>query len=164
MKKIVSLLLVAVLAFTCAACGGKGGNQSSTGNANENKESEISVSIASEPDTIDPALNSTVDGATLLVHLFSGLAKWEENAEGNLEIVADAAESLPEGVVNEDGTVTYTYKLRDGLKWSDGKDLTASDFVFAGIVRHLQRWVLTTVICFEVISGYAEVAETVESG
>lgn len=164
MKKIVSLLLVAVLAFTCAACGGKGGNQSSTGNANENKESEISVSIASEPDTIDPALNSAVDGATLLVHLFSGLAKWEENAEGNLEIVADAAESLPEGVVNEDGTVTYTYKLRDGLKWSDGKDLTASDFVFAWNRAASPALGSDYGYMFEVISGYAEVAETVESG
>ena len=43
----------------------------------------------------------------------------------------DCAEALPEGVVNEDGTVTYTYTLRDGLKWSDGQDLTAADFVFA---------------------------------
>ena len=32
---------------------------------------------------------------------------------------------------NEDGTVTYTYTLRDGLKWSDGQPVTAKDFEFA---------------------------------
>ena len=97
----------------------------------DGKTDSISVCIASEPDVIDPALNSAVDGATLDSHLFAGLAKWDTGADGKLEIVADCAESLPEGVVNEDGTVTYTYTLRDGLKWSDGQDLKASDFVFA---------------------------------
>ena len=97
----------------------------------DGKTDSISVSIASEPDVLDPALNSAVDGATLDSHLFAGLAKWDTGADGKLEIVADCAESLPEGVVNEDGTVTYTYTLRDGLKWSDGQDLKASDFVFA---------------------------------
>ena len=97
----------------------------------DGKTDSISVSIASEPEVLDPALNSAVDGATLDSHLFAGLAKWDTDADGKLEIVADCAESLPEGVVNEDGTVTYTYTLRDGLKWSDGQDLKASDFAFA---------------------------------
>ena len=42
----------------------------------------LNICIASEPDTLDPALNSAVDGATMLVHLFSGLAKWEKDGEG----------------------------------------------------------------------------------
>lgn len=91
----------------------------------------ISVSLASEPDTIDPALNSAVDGATLTSHLFSGLAKWDQDESGTLVITADCATELPEPVANDDGTVTYTYTLKDGLKWSDGKDLTAADFEFA---------------------------------
>ena len=91
----------------------------------------LSVCLASEPDVLDPALNSTVDGATLDSHLFAGLAKWDQDETGKLVITADCAEELTEGVVNEDGTVTYTYTLRDGLKWSDGQDLTAADFAFA---------------------------------
>lgn len=97
----------------------------------DGKTDSISVCIASEPDVLDPALNSAVDGATLDSHLFAGLAKWDTGADGKLEIVADCAESLSEGVVNEDGTVTYTYTLRDGLKWSDGQDLKASDFALS---------------------------------
>ena len=91
----------------------------------------IAICIASEPDTLDPALNSAVDGATLTSHLFAGLAKWDQDANGNLVISADCATELPDGVVNEDGTVTYTYTLKDGLKWSDGQALTAKDFEFA---------------------------------
>ena len=97
----------------------------------DGKGDTISVCLASEPDTIDPALNSTVDGATMTAHLFSGLAKWEQDASGKLILAPDAATELVEGVMNDDGTVTYTYTLRDGLSWSDGKPVTAGDFEFA---------------------------------
>ena len=91
----------------------------------------ISVCLASEPDSIDPALNSTVDGATLISHLFAGLVKWGQNENGDLVLLPDCAVELPEGVTNPDGTVTYTYTLRDDLKWSDGQPVTAGDFVYA---------------------------------
>ena len=97
----------------------------------DGKGDTISVCLASEPDTIDPALNSSVDGATMTAHLFSGLAKWEQDASGKLILAPDAATELVEGVMNDDGTVTYTYTLRDGLSWSDGKPVTAGDFEFA---------------------------------
>ena len=91
----------------------------------------LNVCLASEPDTIDPALNSAVDGATLVSHLFAGLAKWDQDADGKLVIAADCAKELVEPTVNADGTVTYVYTLKDGLKWSDGKELKASDFEYA---------------------------------
>ena len=62
--------------------------------------SSIAVCLASEPDTLDPALNSAVDGATLVSHLFSGLAKWAQDDTGALVIVPDAATELVEGVEN----------------------------------------------------------------
>lgn len=67
----------------------------------------------------------------MVAHLFSGLAKWAQTEDGTLAIEADLATELPEGVANDDGTVTYTYTLRDGLTWSDGQALTAGDFEFA---------------------------------
>lgn len=91
----------------------------------------LSVSLASEPQSIDPALTSTSDGATLVMHCFSGLAHWEKDANGNFEMLPDSAESLPEPVANSNGTFTYTYKIKDKAKWSDGKDLTSHDFIFA---------------------------------
>lgn len=154
MKKIIALLLAAVLVFSLAACGGTG----SSGGA------EISVCLASEPDTIDPALNSAVDGATLLAHLFSGLAKWAQSEDGKLEIVPDAAKELTEGVENADGTVTYTYTLRDGLKWSDGKDVTANDFVFSWKRAASTELAADYGYMFEVVDGYADIWEVDDDG
>ena len=92
----------------------------------------ISVCLSSEPDTIDPALNSSVDGAIMCQHLFSGLAKWAPDQNMNyVKIIADAAEELVEPVINEDGTATYTYTLKAGQTWSDGQPLTAGDYEFA---------------------------------
>ena len=114
----------------------------------------LNVCIGSEPDTIDPALNSAVDGATLVSHLFSGLAKWAQDAEGNLVIQAECATELPEGVTNDDGTVTYTYTLKDGLKWSDGQALTAKDFEFAWKRAASEALGADYGYMFEVVKGY----------
>ena len=120
MKKLVALMMALVMALSCAMAA-----------TAEEAKTSIAVCLASEPDTLDPALNSSVDGATLTSHLFSGLATWAQDAEGKLEIVAECATELPEPVANEDGTMTYTYTLKDGLTWSDGQALTAKDFEFA---------------------------------
>ena len=120
MKKLVALMMALVMALSCAMAA-----------TAEEAKTSMAVCLASEPDTLDPALNSAVDGATVTSHLFSGLAAWAQNAEGKLEIDAECATELPEPVANEDGTMTYTYTLKDGLTWSDGQALTAKDFEFA---------------------------------
>ena len=125
MKKTLAMLLALVMMLSLVACGG---GSSSDDSANVNS---LSVCLASEPDTLDPALNSALDGATMILHLFSGLTTWAQDENGNLYIEADCAEELVDPVVNEDGTVTYTYTLKEGLTWSDGEALTAGDFEFA---------------------------------
>lgn len=87
----------------------------------------LSVCLASEPESLDPGLCSTVDGMSVLSHLFSGLARWDENGQ----VVADCAESLVQPESNGDGSVSYTYTLKPGLTWSDGSAVTAGDFVYA---------------------------------
>ena len=123
----------------------------------------LSVCIASEPDTLDPALNSAVDGATMLVHLFSGLAKWEKDGD-QFKIVPDAATELPEGVVNDDGTVTYTYTLKDGLTWSDGKPVTAGDFEFAWKRAVSVELATDYGYMFEIVDGYDDVWDVDDEG
>ena len=159
MKRLISVVLALVLVFSFAACAKKDNTKPEAA-----KASSISVCLASEPDTIDPALNSAVDGATLLTHLFSGLAKWAQDDSGKLVIVADAAKELVEGVENEDGTVTYTYTLRDGLKWSDGKDVTAGDFVFAWQRAASLELAADYGYMFEVVDGYDKVTEADDEG
>lgn len=130
MKKLVCLALTLAMVLSLAACGGKPSAPAASVPVDAPKDS-INVCIASEPDTVDPALNSSVDGATMISHLFAGIARWGRDPEGKAVLEPDCATELSEGVLNEDGTVTYTYTLRDGLKWSDGRELTAADFVYA---------------------------------
>ena len=155
MKKALALFLAAVMLFSLAACG-----KNDKGKAVD----ELSVCLASEPDSIDPALNSTVDGATMIAHLFSGLAKWTKDADGKLQIVPDCAKELVEGVENEDGTVTYTYTLKDGLKWSDGQDVKASDFVFAWNRAASVDLAADYCYMFEIVDGYNDMWEMADDG
>ena len=169
MKKILALVLALVMCFAMVACGGNNEPEVTTPAATEPGAvtptdpatpagpSSLSVCLASEPDTLDPALNSAVDGATMVSHLFSGLAKWAQDESGKLVIVADSVTELVEGVANEDGTVTYTYTLRDGLKWSDGKDVVAGDFVFAWNRAASPALGADYCYMFDVIKGYADV-------
>ena len=161
MKKRLLAIILAVAMIAVTGCGKKddaSGNSGTNGSVDSSKQ-EINVCLASEPSTIDPALNSSVDGATLCAHLFSGLAKWNQNASGVLEIVPDLAKELVKGTENADGTVTYTYTIRDGAKWSDGKDVTANDFVFAW--NRAASPALAADYCYmlEVIKGYDEMWE-----
>lgn len=146
MKKLLSLLLSGALAFGLLA--GCGGDSTTTAPEEttpaettpaETTANEITVNIASEPQTIDPALNSAVDGAIMINHMFEGLMRWEDSgvetagSDGtctNAQLGYGQAESY-EKVANEDGTVTYTFHLRDGIMWSDGQPVTASDFVYS---------------------------------
>lgn len=118
----------------------------------------ITSCIASKPGSIDPALNTTVDGGTYDEHLFEGLYKWTYTGT-----YPNGAATLAKGLVsdetsttNADGTVTYQYTLRDGLKWSNGETLTAGD-----VVRSWKRAVSTAVASdynylFEAIKGGAD--------
>ena len=83
----------------------------------------LRLNLASEPDKLDPALNTTVDGACLVVNSFNGLCTYDENGE----IAMDFADSYE---ASEDG-LTYTFTMKDGLKWSDGSELTAKDFAYS---------------------------------
>lgn len=87
-------------------------------------DNTLNANLASEPDHLDPALNSSVDGACLAILAFSGLFAYDE--EGQL--IPELAEEMPE--VSEDG-LTYTFKIREGLKWSDGEPLDAEDIVYS---------------------------------
>ena len=88
-----------------------------------NGSKTLRINLASEPDYLDPALNSSVDGACLASASFAGLYTY--NAAGV------TAPALAEGyTVSADG-LTYTVTLKKGLKWSDGSALTASDFVYS---------------------------------
>lgn len=145
MKKLITVLVVLALAVSLLAGCGK-----------EAKYNSIAVCLASEPDTIDPALNSAVDGATLISHLFTGLTQWSQTKDGKLEITAAAAKELPKAEIGADGKATYVFQLKDGMKWSDGTDVTAADFVFAWKRAAATATASDYGYMFDVIEGYPD--------
>lgn len=122
---------VGAAALGLAACGGsKSGSTATSGNASSAGSSTGSVNTAgftvqygSNPETLDPALNSAVDGANTIITVFEPLLLINENNE----VVGGQAESWE---VSEDG-LTWTFTMRDGLKWSDGSELNAKDFEYS---------------------------------
>ena len=63
----------------------------------------------------------------MLHHAFEGLIKWVDDGQGNAVLAPGQAESWD---ASEDG-LKWTFHLRDGITWTDGKPVTAQDFVFA---------------------------------
>ncbi|MBQ7148810.1 MAG: peptide ABC transporter substrate-binding protein [Pseudobutyrivibrio sp.] len=134
-KKLIAVLLVASMAASLVACGNKNAAPSEDGTAAsdttttaeattvDTDTTTLRINLASEPDYLDPALNSAVDGACLAVNSFVGLYTYDENNN----LVPAIADGEPE--MSEDG-LTYTIKLKE-TKWSNGEALTANDFVYS---------------------------------
>lgn len=112
MKKLLAMMLSLLMVIGIAGAAVAAPN-----------DQTVTVCIGSQPETLDPQMNSASDGSNYIKHLFEGLMKHAWDGSG---IVPGAAESYE---VSEDGLV-WTFKIRDNAKWSDGKDLTAQDFVY----------------------------------
>ncbi len=139
MKRKISFFLVLVMLVTMvlSACGKKetpAGDNSNTSSKTDTSSAtdsgaasgeakQLVAQIGPNPETIDPALNSAVDGGNMLIFAFDCLL----NVDKDNKIIPGAAESYEP---SEDG-LTWTFHLRKDLKWSDGSPLTAKDFVYS---------------------------------
>lgn len=161
MKKIALLLsLVMLTSVFAAACGTSTKPDSTTAEGTTTAadgtdataapaaEQNLVVNVGPDPDTIDPALNSAVDGATLIIHAFEGLYTLDDQGTP----IPGQAESVD---ISDDG-LTYTFHLRDGLKWSDGQPLTASDFVYSWNRAISPDTAADYAYMFEAIKGFDE--------
>lgn len=129
-KKVVSMLIVLTMVLSLSV--GCAKPQETTPPAEtpgettppaEEMSSDLLVwNMKVDPQTWDPTLNSAADGGHLINNLFDGLTR--ETEEG---IEPAQAESWD----ISDDKMTYTFHLRDGLKWSDGQPLTAKDFEYS---------------------------------
>ena len=129
-----SLLLVAI--FSCGSDSAVSETESIGKNSNvapglaNSSESESSAKRDnifrlnfSDPPTFDPALVTDTTSASIIVEIFSGLVTLNKD----LEIIPDLAESWD---ISDDGK-KYTFNLREGIKFSNGDPVKASDFKWA---------------------------------
>ena len=128
MKKFLTLILCVAMVFAFTACGGGGGSSDSS-------DFVVTACIASEPETIDPSLISSVDGSTYVNHMFENLMKYvptDEKADdsGNVMMTKVDLGQAESYEVSDDGLV-YTFKIRSDAKWSDGQPVKAQDWVYS---------------------------------
>ena len=139
MRKLIALLLALAMVFSLAACTSSEPAPAEPAEGGEEQGAAepfvVDACIASEPETIDVSLISSVDGSTYVQHMFENLMKYAQTDEHpaddtNMymtEVVPGQAASY---TVSDDGLV-YTFTLRDDIFWSDGQPVTANDWVYS---------------------------------
>jgi oligopeptide transport system substrate-binding protein len=117
------LSLMTLLAMVVGACTQQGGGPTS-GSDQADPNGEFVTNMAAEPDNIDPQQSQFVQEIGVNMKVFEALMTFDVTSH---KPIPAAAKDQPK--VSADGK-TYTYTLRDGLKYSDGKALTANDFKY----------------------------------
>ena len=128
-KKLLALFLALVMVGAVLPGCGDGskdpGGQGNNGKTGEPvKGGEITVGIAQDlDDSLDPHQTVAAGTREVLFNIFEGLVK--PNSDG--EMIPAVAEKY---TLSEDGT-TYTFTLREGVKFHNGQTVTAEDVVYS---------------------------------
>ena len=113
-KRFILVIAIIFIGVSLCACAGRSAN------------ARIYVSLDEMPDTLDPQVAQSDSELLIARNIYEGLTRQDE--DGN--IVKAACKDY------KFENLTYTFTLRDDIKWSDGKKIVADDFVF-GIKRAL---------------------------
>lgn len=142
MKKVLALTLAMLLCVSMLAGCGKSEEEQQTEQQTTEQESAdntngvgltsedckgkvLAWNIGVDSASFDPANSISADSKSVINNTLEGLMR--NTGEGAAPAMA---QQMPEEKVNEDGTVTLTYTLREAT-WSDGQPVTAGDFAFA---------------------------------
>lgn len=114
MKKLLASFLALAMAFSLTACGGD----------DAEKKDSVIIAVGGDTANLDPAIVDDSITNNILLECYDGLYTLDK--DGNIQ--TKLATDMPE--ISEDG-LTYTIKIKEGVKWSNGDALKASDFVYA---------------------------------
>ena len=130
-KQAVSLLLVSAMTVGLAACGASskdgaasaGATTTAANGGSASGTSDLNVMLETPVEALDP--QQAVDGTSfeVIADYTDGLYQMDKDGEAVPALAADTQ-------ISEDG-LSYTFKIRDDAKWSNGDPVTAQDFVFA---------------------------------
>lgn len=118
-KRLKHLFLSFVLLTLTIALSGCSGDKSA-----EDSSSEITIGIPQDlEDTLDPHKVTAAGSKEVLFNIYEGLMKADADGNLNPAVASDY-------VVSEDG-LTYTFTLRDGIKFHDGTSVTVEDVIYS---------------------------------
>ncbi|MEG2787581.1 MAG: ABC transporter substrate-binding protein [Romboutsia sp.] len=89
----------------------------------DREDKTINLSSTSDIPTLDPSKATDAESFFIMTNTMEGLVRMGEGDKA-LPAMAESWET------SEDGK-TWTFKLRPGIKWSNGADITAQDFVYS---------------------------------
>ena len=121
--RLARVLTLVALAFAVACqSSGQQSGPSAASTSSAPTEQVIRIPIT-EPPTIDPGLATDANSVDIILPIFEGLVSVDD--AGNV-----AGVHAERWQIADDGR-TYTFQLRDGLRWSDGQPVTARDYEYA---------------------------------
>ena len=170
-KILVVLSLLTVFAMIAVSCGPSAAGTGGEPAARTSKDPTTWVETTfGEPETLDPSLTYETGGGEILQNVLDNLIFFKKDS--GVEFVPMIASEVPTedngGITN--GGKTFTFKIREGVKFHDGTDMTVQDVAFT-FWRNIMaggtaspQWMLTEPIYGAGISDVAEVVDAVANG
>jgi oligopeptide transport system substrate-binding protein len=118
-----SLILVSLVSLACQALPAPDG-AGAQGSAGQ----EFRFNLGGEPPGLDPQYAAWDNSISVLVQLFDALLRFDDQLRPAPGLAREVP-SLANGGISADGR-TYTFKLREEARWSDGQPVRAEDFVY----------------------------------
>lgn len=137
-KRIMAVAMSMVLVL--AGCGNSNSSSGENGEKSASTSGELHIAISANPPSLDPpSINSNIVGS-IGIHIYESLFAMNKNYEPT-PVLAESYE------VSDDGMV-YTIKLRKGVKFHNGKEMTADD-----VVASMNRWIEVSTKANTLIGG-----------
>jgi ABC-type transport system substrate-binding protein len=170
-KIFVLISVLAVFAMIAVSCGPSAETTTGAAAATTSKDPTTWVETTfGEPETLDPSLTYETAGGEILQNVLDNLVFFKkDSAVDFVPMIATEIPTKENGGISEDGT-TFTFKIRDGVKFHDGSAMTVNDVAFtfwrnilAGGTASPQ-WMLTEPIYGAGVSDVAEVVDAAVNG
>nr|MBS0037683.1 hypothetical protein [Saprospiraceae bacterium] len=93
---------------------------------------ELNVRIPADPERLNPMLSSSGYATQIEDHIFMSLFAQDPVTLQYVPMLAAGKPIVKEGpLFNEKRSTAYTYTIREEAEWSDGRPVTAEDYIFS---------------------------------
>lgn len=135
---LLALILSSVTLSACAPGGSPAATSSGSGSSSARQPKTLTIALQGEPKVINPLMGGDVGGSPALhlgYTLQHRLAMYDNKGNAFPQLATELpAQDKGTWIVNPDGTMRTTYRLRPNIRWHDGEPVTAQDIAFAWTV------------------------------